>query len=477
MTPEHLLQAVKRGWPLALLSVLAVLGAFVGTALVAPPEYSSTLTLSVQPPDQAEGSDDMPNINSSFLQFVVPAVQERAASKQLRDSIDGPSRGTRESEFDVTTSVTPNSGLVAVTVQSRDRSVILPVLSRYSARLTAFPAEARLPITVKVLQPALAPAPASRTATLAIAVAEGLVLGLLLGLVLCLALARARRSRHLTERIEERFGLPVLAVLAKDDDGGLSQLDEFLRVAAQVHALERSGRSCHVAVVAARSAVGRTLVAAGTARALAVLAGPVVLVDADVRRPGLPAPLQDLLEPSRAARPSDEQLPLASTSVDGLSYLGNADLLATVSGRGHAATPSTAVVAAVHTLVERTRGGEVTLVVDTSAVDGAPEVDGVLSSVDGVVLVLDGGAPGRSLAELARLLRQLDGLGVRCLGVVVNRAPRRVGRVLRRATDDVTGVVGTSPAAVGAPGTALLPAARAAAQAGAGLAAPTARRR
>src|SRR4051812_45635741 len=98
------MRALRRSWLLMLAIFVAVAGAFIAAAALHAPTYRSEVTLSVQPPVAA--NSDGTSFNAASLQFLVPAVQERTDSKQLRALVGERVNGA-EDNFTVTTKVTP----------------------------------------------------------------------------------------------------------------------------------------------------------------------------------------------------------------------------------------------------------------------------------------------------------------------------------------------------------------------------------
>lgn len=151
--------------------------------------------------------------------------------------------------------------------------------------------------------------------------AAGAGVGLLLGLIVAWRFARgARRLRDGTEA-QRVSGLPLVAHVLPPGKSETEQrrADEAFRMlrAALTLGGETTGAPHVVVITSAAPGEGKTTVAAGLARAIARAGRPVVVVEADLRRPGLvaalglngkPAPTRGLTAAIVGGVPIDELL-------------------------------------------------------------------------------------------------------------------------------------------------------------------------
>lgn len=150
--------------------------------------------------------------------------------------------------------------------------------------------------------------------------AAGAAAGLLLGLLLALALRRGRRLRDGSEA-QRLSGLPLVAHVLPPGKGEAERRrsDEAFRMlrAALPTGPDADDAGTLVVVSSAAPGEGKTTVAAGLARAIARAGRPVVVVEADLRRPGLvaalgldgrPAPTRGLTAAIVGGVPVDELL-------------------------------------------------------------------------------------------------------------------------------------------------------------------------
>jgi tyrosine-protein kinase len=235
---------------------------------------------------------------------------------------------------------------------------------------------------------------------------------LVVGLLLIISLTRSGDRIRDEEDLAAIMGAPILArvpvarrarrprdVWAANERPEFLEAFEFLRTNLELGAPDDD--AFVVAMTSPSAAEGKTTVTAWLARSLAVAGHDVVALDLDLSRPAL----QDYLN--------------AGTPDDRVHVVTARDHLGVQPG-----------------LISRNRMehlfGEVSedadfVLVDTAPVSLAADASAVASAADGVVLVID--TTGIRRRDVLAARRQLDKARANLLGIVLNRAPKRVPAV------------------------------------------------
>jgi len=215
----------------------------------------------------------------------------------------------------------------------------------------------------------------------------------------------------------EIMGLPVLASIPAGE--GEETQEAFRTLRTSLMFLETTGPLRTVAVVSANPDAGKTFTCHHLARSVASLGLPVVLVDADLRRPSvhreagvsLAPGLTDVLRGAPVAtalRPDPLQ--------------GDLRLL---PGGSAVADPAGLVASRVFgEVVDRLDGGEV--VVDTPACDLFADGFAIASHCDATVVVVDAKRTRRRTVR--RVIAQLRRVRANPISIVLNRVETRASR-------------------------------------------------
>jgi capsular exopolysaccharide synthesis family protein len=324
--------------------------------------------------------------------------------------------------------------------------------------------------TVSVLDPAVAPASPSSPKVL-VNLVLGLLLGAVLGLVLAAVLTTLDDTMKSGDDVRETLNVPLLGAIGpipgaakRDPIYSLAMLlyprsaaaEAFRALRASIEYLASSEAPIRtLMVVSAGAGEGKTTVASNLAVAFAQAGKRTILVDADLRKPGVhrvfrlgnhAGPLGNNAGLSTVLRPERGEIApfLQTTEEPRLLVLtagpmppSPADLLG-----------STRMRELLPRLLERAD----IIVLDSAPIRAAADAAVLAQAVDGVLVVLDTGRTRRSAARSAA--EALDRVGARVLGVALNR--RRTGRDAAREemetykyADEATG---STPGAEGAPG-------------------------
>lgn len=434
VTLARLLQDVLRRWKVAGAIALSV---FLGAVLYArglPDQYTGSAVVSFAPRvDATIGGDTLRVVLPKYVAYAAA----RATANRVADSLDE-DRGTLAAAVDAT--IAPDTGNLAI-------NVTLPT-PRRAARATNALAKAVLdfarndPLFQAVItSPALPPStPTGPPRTLLEAAA--LVVGIFLGLGVAFVLERGRPRVRTWREVALVTGYPVVGRVPPSRSFRGTPVESLADplVGAAIRtlrtALEGITREHPVQVVVVTSSMsgeGKTTVAGTLAVALARLDANVLLIDGDLRRPGLSRLFNISAERglSTVLQRGDGRLDgcVQEGPVPGLSLLPTmsdpdaGDLLARRFGE----------------VLRNAREAFDIIVVDAPPLLGGDDARTLASLCDGVLMVVAADMPAHPVSEAAAAL---DGLGVRVLGAVANRArdPKGFGAY------GAYGAYGTQPA-------------------------------
>jgi len=264
----------------------------------------------------------------------------------------------------------------------------------------------------------------------------GLVRGAILGVGLAFVWDRVRGRLRGAADVSRQTGLPVLAQiptvrqqvpLTLQIGAASVAVETFGYLAAHLTTLTTRDKGASVLVTSASPGAGKTTVAAGLAIALAATGKEVVLIEGDVRHPGLHTlfglsrtpGLTDVLADSSKLEPALVPTPFADLRVL----------------PGGSPRPGSSFNAEDLELLIQTLAQHAFVVVDAPTTLGSAESAMLAGRTQFALLVVDLRRDSRSAAAAA--VAALSGVGGNLIGCVTN-APR--GRWLER-----TGVGGTTP--------------------------------
>jgi succinoglycan biosynthesis transport protein ExoP len=221
----------------------------------------------------------------------------------------------------------------------------------------------------------------------------------------------------------ELLGRPVLARVPRAGRAGersalLEESFQLLRSNIELHDLEQRVRT--IGVTSAAVGDGKTLVAAGLARALALVGARVTAVDCDLIEPALPGRLG-----VENARGLSEALMTPSSVSRVLQDTESPNLTVLPSG---APPPNAAALLTRETfsrVLGELSGSQDYVICDMPAITLGADAAAVAASVDAVLVVVDSRSARSN--SLVAVREQLENSGARVLGVVLNwvRGDRR----------------------------------------------------
>jgi capsular exopolysaccharide synthesis family protein len=411
--------AARRRWRLIAVVVVATIAATAALTLMVAPTYRSSTVLFVSAPD----GDPNPDLKAQRLNSYVALLTGPRIAGGVAAQLGLP-LSVSETQAELAAEVQPGTDLLVVSATDRDPGRARAMATAAGEQLTAVvreleptPAGATgAPVTITVAQKAV-------TAQVPQNLSRNLGVGVVLGILLAAAAAAAREALDTTVRTERDLqrstGIATIGVieLAKPPGKRSARRDEYAD--AQLAEAFRQLRTTSLLVTSSTSREGTTAVTCGLAVALAETGSRVVLVDANLREPGVATYL-------------------AVDSVRGL-----ADVLAGT--------------APLHTALHEWGGGRLTVLpagfpsrdpgellaaptlaktiatleddFDIVLIDAPPLLSAadaaVLSSLAGGVLLVI--RAGRTRApQVQRAAGILDGVGAQLLGAVLNTLPKKL---------------------------------------------------
>jgi capsular exopolysaccharide synthesis family protein len=407
----ELLDALRWRWPLALLVAAAITAGATVYVETLPSQYDAHALVAFAPrPDVSASSDTVRVLVPKYPSYVVaPATIARVASRA------GFSASTARHAIDAT--VKTDTGTMTITARMKNPTDAAVLANAFGVDVVTFSQRDRL-LEGQLVAPAIPPDGAAAPHRRLLEVAA-LLVGLLAGIGLSVLLERGRPRLRTWRDMAATTGYPVVGRIppARILRNRLIQAFSDPEVGSAVRTLRANlepqvgGTDVGTIVVTSSAkADGKTVVSTLLAEALARRGMRVLLVDADLHR-------------SRLSKI------LASTNGGLSSVLRGEARLEDVAERGWIKglwIVPTAVDAEGGDLLAR-RFGEVVeearsrfdvIVVDSPPLLGTDDARTLVSSAEGVLLVVGAGAPAPAVNEAILVV---ESLGAPLLGIVGNR--------------------------------------------------------
>ncbi|MEZ6317709.1 MAG: P-loop NTPase [Phycisphaerales bacterium] len=246
----------------------------------------------------------------------------------------------------------------------------------------------------------------------------GLMAGCMLGIGAVVAYGLAwRKFRYTDELMDAGVGAPLVGSLPVMAAGDLSSPHRLGMMANQLRTVLDTEASEHGAVFAVTSALpgeGKSTIAVALAASFAAAGHRTLLVDADpvggaiTHRFGIAPERAGFCE---AARRVTDDPTVCPTEIEGLEVMP-------VGGQGSRQQPASSL-GATRALVGKLRERYDRIVFDTGVLAGSAEAVLCCRSADKIISVV---SRGQARAEVGTALDRLGELGLRCAGLVFNRA-------------------------------------------------------
>ncbi|MBK5305566.1 MAG: CpsD/CapB family tyrosine-protein kinase [Frankiaceae bacterium] len=429
MTLTDLLQALRRHRWIAASTFVAVLLLAAAAAFLPKDRFTATTTIVALP------SADI-NAFAAVAQILIPTLAATAESDAVEQAVRG-SYASPLSEADVILTAQPDAGtgVLQISAESPDRTVVAGYANSAAFALLTRHARGLTGVRLQVLDRAVDPTAPSGPPRIAILLG-GLVLATFAGLVAAL-LARALAARGmLADDLPRRTGvlvfgeIPVLKGSRRRRRRQLSptalasgkvdpRVTEALqRIRSSLDSAGRGSRPNVLAVTSLHGGEGKSSVTAALGWSLASAGYPVVVLDADLRRPRQHEIFDVAVEPGLA---DADRLPFATL----MARTSEPSLVVVPAGlpRQH---PLEVLDAALPAVLASAQAPGGLVLVDTPPLESVAETLRVLVLCKAALLVVD--ARKATVDEVERGLERLRRADVLVLGIVLNRAPRRRAR-------------------------------------------------
>ncbi|HEU4348910.1 MAG TPA: polysaccharide biosynthesis tyrosine autokinase [Actinoplanes sp.] len=427
MELREYVRACRRRWVWILVPVLLAVGAATGLTLTSPPAYRSSMVLFV-----TTGADDPDAQVSRLNSYIALLTGPRVAQSVIRQ-LDLP-RTTKEVQESISAQVQEGTDLLVVSATDssapRSRAMVTTAtaaLVRLAKQLdppSASPDGGPTP-SVTVAQ---GPVTTRQPTNLVRNIGFSAVLGLLIGAV-AVALREATRKTVNEEADLRRLGLGMVGVISlggRSGRGGYpgeALAEAFRRLRSLLpdpSSMARDdARGASLLLTGANPKEGTTAVACGLAIAMAETGAKVVLVDANMREPGVGRYL------SLDTSPGLADVLTGTASVHDVLQDSLDGRLTVLSSGNRPPDPgevlaSPALGATVRTLEDRFD----VVIVDAPALHAVADA-AVLGKVTGNALLVVRANHSRT-TDVERSIDLLNRVGVKLAGAVLNALPRKL---------------------------------------------------
>jgi polysaccharide biosynthesis transport protein len=439
-------QVVRRSW--VAIVALTILGTLVAVAvtLVQTPTYVANAELFVSVSDKVTNGTDLSQ-GGTFVQSEVQSFRDVVTSPLVLGPVVARLNlrmSTQALANNVSVTVPLNTVLMDVSVKdtsptrardianeiARESSTVIPALLTPRGQTVS-------PVAVTVTQLATTPlTPATPRTKLYLA------LGLLMGLVLgcCVAVARESLDRRVDGQhpADGIANAPVLGVIGEASDMvkmplvthdvGSPRAESFRQLRTNIRSLSFDHPVRSLVVTSSIPGEGKTTTAANLAITFAQGGHDVVLIDANLRNPGIADLLR--LQPEIGL----SSVLRGDVSLEGALCSWRDDLPLRVLTSGPLPPNPSEVVGSVRMagLIRRLVGTGATVILDTPPLLLATDPAVLAQFTDGALLVTR--FQSTRVDELSVGASVLRAAGATPLGVVLNRVPRRSTRLVRMST-------------------------------------------
>ena len=424
MSPDQFLGVLwQRRWLFAATTALC-LAVVVAVTLALPNRYDATATLFV---GEIENGNESLALDTGVGEqlartYTALAAQPSVADEVVRDL--GGSLTREELLEEMTFAPVERTQLLQITARAGSPREASELANRYAEtfieRVDASFRRSAAPTRISVTEPAVPPIEAA-SPNVPLYLGFGAILAVVLGAGLVLARERLDDRLRVGADELEVLGQPIIARITTfgEDHGSPATVDAFRLLGANVD-FAGEGRRQVLAITSSTPLEGKSTTAAHLALAAAQNGENVVLVEADLRRPGLR---------HTAVGSRHEPAPLGLTNfLAGTHELkdGSAEHSAGLSVVWPGPLPPnpTRLLGSerLRTLIAELRERFDRVIIDTSPISVGADASVVLGHADGVLFVVDAQRAGRSRVRAG--LAQLETSRAALLGAVLNRSGR-----------------------------------------------------
>jgi capsular exopolysaccharide synthesis family protein len=410
--PE-LFDALRWRWrPTALIALLFFLGATLYVEQL-PSQYDGKALIAISPRPTAQ------NASSDTVRVGAPKYVEYAtAPATVRDVARSLGEDEQTLRNAVSAHVATDTGNVTITVRLPSPTRAARAANAFADHVLAFSKNDAL-LTAELVAPALAPdAPSAPPRRLLEAAA--LLVGLMLGIVASLLLERGRPRVRTWRDLARSSGYPVVGrippsrALHKGPAEAFSDIQaasSFRILRANLEPQLREGQVDVIIVTSPSPSDGKTTVTTLLGEALGRLGMRVLLVDADLRRPGF----------SRvtgvAPRPGLAEVLRGETSVLGAAQKGWSDnvwILATA----HDPEAGDLLARRFTEVIDEAKESFDLILIDTPPILSTDDARTMATMAKGILLVVSRGTLARSMSEA---VLAIEALQAPLMGIVANR--------------------------------------------------------
>ena len=464
MTLQEYLRALREQWLVILLAVLVGFGVSAFLHVQRPVEYTASVSLYVSsqiggtPQAAYQGAQLSSQVVKTYTSLVSSSRVTNEVARRLRlpptESLAG--RVTAESDLDT----------VVIDVQARDASPegaarIADTVGRVFAELVdelEQPSDPALdaPVAIRVIEPAAVPrSPSSPGLTRS--VLPGLVIGLVVGIGVALLRNLLDTRIKSPQQLEALAGLPNLGTISYDsrvprrpltvhEDPRSPRSEAFRQLRTNLQFVDVDDPPTVVAITSAVPSEGKSTTLANLAITLASTGMKVLVIEADLRRPGL----SDLFGLDRAVGLTSvlagrSELPetIQRWEAGGFDVLASGPL---------PPNPSELLASQqMRSVLDSVRASHDIVLIDTPPLLPVTDAAAIAPACDGTLLVCRSRKTSRSQVDTA--VRALASVSAHVLGTIFTFAPTRGPRAYQQYTQYYgpdqpagRGPVGESPA-------------------------------
>lgn len=409
-----LLDAVRRRWRLGLLVFVAIfIGAFA-YAHVLPRAYTAKTIVALTPrPNSGATAIDVTQLGQKYVAYVTAPTTISTVAAQV-----GVGQGTLQRA--VTASIATASVNLTIDVELGSARDAQAAANALASSAESFSTNDKL-LVAQTVSPATLPLTPSKPRR-ALIEGAGLLLGLVIAVVVAIVVERSRPRVHSAMEASYVTGHGVIGRLPRSRSirGGVDRALADPLVGGAIRSLrtvlDHDARVTPVHTIIVTSSTpgeGKSTVAAALASAIARLDARVLLIDGDLRHPSV-ASLFDLpFKPGLAemvrGQATMDACVRAVPHIPGLFVLPTSGIAET----------GDLLARSVHTVLGAARNSYDVVLVDSPPLLVGDDTGILATQADAVLMVVSTGVETRRLGEAAR---SLDALGVRVIGVVLNRA-------------------------------------------------------